>query len=260
MNNSEDLIIIIGGSGRIGSNFCLYALKTTNYKILNIDPSENIEIQSNKKWEGRYLNIPILINDLDSAKTILNTVKTNFKDTKINSIINLSRVKISETDNFLISEKDVIDNINGQIIGLNFLINLIFNENKKRDFSIIHFGSLNSKLVSHQSVLYHYLKGAIESASKSLAYKLANYNIRSNVVICGLVKDPEFELTNKQKKLEEISIPLSSGPPTINDVAHLILFLLSPSSRAITGTSIIIDAGMSLPDSYTVLSSLDSFN
>ena len=75
MNNSEDLIIIIGGSGRIGSNFCLYALKKTDYKIVNIDPSENSEIQSNKKWEGRYLNIPILINDLDSAKTILNSVK-----------------------------------------------------------------------------------------------------------------------------------------------------------------------------------------
>ena len=122
MNNSEDLIIIIGGSGRIGRNFCLYALNTTNYKIINIDPSENIEIQSNKKWADRYLNIPILINDLDSAKTILNIVKTNFRDTKINSIINLSRVKISEADNILISEKDVIENINGQIIGLNFLL------------------------------------------------------------------------------------------------------------------------------------------
>ncbi len=260
MNNSEDLIIIIGGSGRIGRNFCFYALKTTNYKIVNIDPSENIEIKSNKKWENRYLNIPILIKDLDSAKTIINIVMSNFKDTKINSIINLSRLKITETNDILINEKDLIDNLNGQIIGLNYLIHLLTNKYKKVDFSIVNFGSLNSRLVSHQSVLYHYLKGAIESASKSMAFKLAKYNIRSNVVICGLVKDPQLKLSIEQKNIEKISIPLSSGPPTINDVANLILFLISPNSKAITGTSITIDAGMSLPDSYTVLSSLNDFN
>ena len=259
MNDLENMIIIIGGSGRIGKNFCLAALKTTNYKIVNIDPSENIDIQSNKKWADRYLNIRIQIKDLDSAKKITNTINSKFKDTDINSIINLSRLKISDTDNILIKEKDVIDNLNGQIIGLNFLINLLVNENKKGNFSVIHFGSTSSRLVSHQSVLYHYLKGAIEAASKAIAFKLAKYNVRSNVIICGLVKDPQFKLSLKQKKLEEKSIPLSSGPPTVHDVANLILFLISPNSRAITGTSIILDAGFSLPDSYTVLSNLNEF-
>lgn len=260
MNDTENLIILIGGSGRIGRNFCLNALEKTNYKLVNIDPSENSEILSNEKWEDRYLNIPIQIKGLDSAKTIIEKINNKFKHTQINSIINLSRFKISKTNNILINEKDVIDNLNGQIIGLNYLVNLLVYKYKENDFSIIHFGSLNSKLVSHQSVLYHYLKGAIESASKAIAFKLAKYNIRSNVIICGLVKDPKFKLSIEQKKIEKISIPLSSGPPTINDVSNLILFMISPNSRAITGTSIIIDAGMSLPDSYTVLSGLNEFN
>ena len=93
-----------------------------------------------------------------------------------------------------------------------------------------------------------------------MAFKLAKFNIRSNVLICGLVKDPEFKLTKKQRRIEQKAIPLLSGPPSLDDVANLILFLISPKSRAITGTSFVIDSGMSLPDTYTVLSNLENFN
>ena len=67
-------------------------------------------------------------------------------------------------------------------------------------------------------------------------------------------------LSKKQLKIEKESIPLLSGPPTLNDVKNLILFLINPENRSITGTSIVIDSGMSLPDTYTVLSSLNNFD
>ena len=93
-----------------------------------------------------------------------------------------------------------------------------------------------------------------------MAFKLAKHNVRSNVIICGLIKDPSLKLSKEQLKIEEVAIPLSSGPATLDDVRNLILFLINPESRSITGTSFVIDAGMSLPDSYTVLSKLNDFN
>ena len=260
MNNLDCLIIVIGGNGRIGKNFCLEALNNTNHNVINIDPSPDDFIKKKIQDKKRYLHIPIPIGKSNDAKKIINLIDEKFPEKKINSLVNLSRVRINDIDELLINENDIIKNINVQLSGLNQLIDLFVNEKNFRDFSIIHAGSLSSRLVNHQSVLYHYLKGAIESASKALAFKLGKYNIRSNVLICGLVKDPLFKLSSKQRKVEKASIPLFSGPPTISDVANLILFLISSKSRAITGTSIVIDAGMSLPDNYTILSNLKSFN
>lgn len=262
MNSSDGLVIVIGGSGKIGKNFCLSALKITNYTIINIDPYLDPYIQKkiNEKEQDKYLHIPIRIGNIDAAEKIIKILKEYFPEKKLNSIINLSRVNIDKKEGIIFCENDAIKNINIQILGLNYLIDQLINKNQFKDFSIIHAGSLNSRLVSHQSVLYHYLKGAIESASKALAFKLAKHNVRSNVIICGLIKDPSLKLSKEQLKIEEVAIPLSSGPATLDDVRNLILFLINPESRSITGTSFVIDAGMSLPDSYTVLSKLNDFN
>ena len=262
MNSSDGLVLVIGGNGKIGKSFCLSVLKITNYCIINIDPSLDSYIQENiyDKKRKKYLHIPIPIGNLEAAEKITKTIKESFPRGKINSIINLSRVNINKNEEIIFCENDAIKNINVQILGLNYLIDQLINKNNFKDFSIVHAGSLNSRLVSHQSVLYHYLKGAIESASKALAFKLAKHNVRSNVIICGLIKDPSLKLSKEQLKIEKEAIPLSSGPATLDDVRNLILFLINPESRSITGTSFVIDAGMSLPDSYTVLSNLNDFN
>ena len=262
MNGSNGLVLVIGGNGAIGKSFCISALKTTNYTIINIDPNVDSYIQEriNDHEKDKYLHIPIRIGNLDAAEKIIKSLKESFPEKKLNSIINLARVSIDKNEEIIFHENDAINNINIQILGLNYLIDILINKNHFQDFSIIHAGSLNSRLVSHQSVLYHYLKGAIESASKALAFKLAKHNVRSNVLICGLVKDPSLKLSKKQLKIEKESIPLLSGPPTLNDVKNLILFLINPENRSITGTSIVIDSGMSLPDTYTVLSSLNNFD
>ena len=150
----------------------------------------------------------------------------------------------------------MINNINTEIKGLNCFLHLMLKKKILRDCSIVHMGSLNAHYVSHQPVFYHYLKGAIESASRAIAYKLAPLNVRSNVVIAGLISDPSFKLNKKQINIQKRSIPLDSGPPSITDISNLIDFLISKKSKSITGTSIVIDSGMSLPDSYNLLSKL----
>ena len=260
MSDKKSLIILIGGNGRIGRNFYLIAMKNKNFNILNVDPSEDLEQENNLKNKENYFHLKIPIGNLDSAIEIIKIIKEKFTNKKIISIVNCSRVRATESDDILINNNNVIDNINSQLTGINNLINLLVNENNIRNFSIIHIGSLSSRLVNQQSVLYHYLKGAIEVASKALAFKLGKYNIRSNVIVCGLVKDPNFELSDKQKKIEKKVVPLLSGPPTTEDITNLILFFISKDSRAITGSSLVIDAGMSLPDSYTLLSNLNEFN
>lgn len=243
-------LIVIGGSGRIGKSFCSLIDSKNKYKIINIDPNS-------KSLGGHNENINIVdkLDSLESAERILNYIFEKYDQLNIKGIINLSRSKISKED-FLIDSSEIINNINTQIKGLNCLLHLMLEKKILRNCSIVHMGSLNARYVSHQPVFYHYLKGAIESASKAIAYKLAPLNVRSNIVIAGLVSDPSFKLNEKQIDIQRRSIPLSSGPPTISDISNLIYFLISNKSKSITGTSIVIDSGMSIPDSYNLLSKL----
>lgn len=243
-------IIVIGGSGRIGQSFCSLIDSKNKYQIINIDPYC-------KTFDGNdnNINIEAKLDSLESAEVILNNILRKNDKLNIKGIINLSRSPISKEE-FLIESSEIINNINTQIKGLNCLLHLMLDKKILHDCSIVHMGSLNGRSVSHQPVFYHYLKGAIESASRAIAYKLAHLNVRSNVVIAGLVSDQSFKLTEKQINIQRRSIPLSSGPPTVNDISNLIYFLISHKSKSITGTSIVIDSGMSLPDSYNTISKL----
>lgn len=243
-------IIVIGGLGRIGKSFCSLIDSKNKYQIINIDPNcRNLDSNNNN------LNIEAKLDSLESAELVLNNIFRENNKLNIKGIINLSRSSISKEE-LLIENSEIINNVNTQIKGLNCLLHLMLDKKILRDCSIVHMGSLNARSVSHQPVFYHYLKGAIESASRAIAYKLAPLNVRSNVVIAGLVSDPSLKLTEKQMNIQRSSIPLSSGPPTINDISNLIYFLISNKSKSITGTSIVIDSGMSLPDSYNLLSKL----
>ena len=256
MKEKTQYLLVIGGNGRIGRNFILHALKNTNYKIINLDPSEDFSKNNKSINKERYIHLKICLGLESSFDELLNFFK-GFKSLfNVNGIINLSRVNIHSQSDLDIEEEDLVNSANAQIIVMMKIIKYLLKVGSLNECSIVHAGSLSSRLVNHQSILYHYLKGAIESASKAMAFKLAKNNVRSNVVVCGLVNDPDFELNCKQINTQNICVPLASGPPTLIDVSNLILFLISPLSKSITGTSIIIDAGMSLPDTYTIVSSI----
>ena len=97
------------------------------------------------------------------------------------------------------------------------------------------------------SASYDSSKRALESISESVAVEAGSRGIRSNCIIPGLIRTPmtedffgqEFE-TERLRFLD--AVPLGR-PGTPEDVANLIMFLLSPVSGYITGTSIPVDGG-----------------
>ena len=246
-------IILIGSEGRIGKRLFSLLNSINEFGIICID--NNLSENSYSK-NNNILKIKLKLDNEKNAVYILDEITNHKNLSNIIGIVNLSREFFNKKKQVSIDEKEMIKAIKSQIIGLNCLIDNMLKKNLLQNSSIVHIGSLNSRQVSHQPIAYHYLKGAIEAASKSLAYKLAKFNVRSNVILPGLVYDPSFKLDDKSKKIQEKSIPLKSGPPSTLDIANLIYFLISEKSKAITGTSIIIDSGMSLPCTYDIISEL----
>jgi len=94
---------------------------------------------------------------------------------------------------------------------------------------------------------YSASKGAVIASTRSLAMELVREGIRVNCVAPGYVKT---EMTNEsaealtEERLAEIegNHPLGLGEPI--DVANSVAFLLSPASRWITGSTLVVDGGL----------------
>lgn len=94
--------------------------------------------------------------------------------------------------------------------------------------------------------LYALTKGALTAAARSLAIELAPRKIRVNCIAPGVVETPmvanayysqDEEMLNRIRSLH----PLGLGQP--EDVAAAAVFLLSPGSKWITGTTLVVDGG-----------------
>ena len=115
-----------------------------------------------------------------------------------------------------------------------------------RPASIVFMSSVTALTGSPALTGYSATKGAIVSAARCLAVELARLSIRVNCVAPGVVETPMLDqlrstLTDEQFQAIEASHPLGVG--TVDDVAASVAFLLSPMSKWITGTTLIVDGG-----------------
>ncbi len=97
--------------------------------------------------------------------------------------------------------------------------------------------------------------GGVIGFTQSLAKELGPFNIRVNAILPGIIKGPRMEgvirdratqvgipyEAMEQEYLNRISLRRMTGP---EDVAGMVLFLLSPLGRNISGQSLGVDGNV----------------
>lgn len=119
----------------------------------------------------------------------------------------------------------------------------------KRSSSIVYTSSTAGNFnITPGNGMYSSSKAAINGFMKSAAVDLASKGIRCNSVNPALVKTPMMKLryiSEKQLKENLKKYPLGRyGTP--EEVAYAIIYLLSDASAWVTGTSLLIDGGLTL--------------
>lgn len=114
--------------------------------------------------------------------------------------------------------------------------------------SFVFISSVMGKLGEPAKVIYCSSKSAILSGVKAMALELAPKKIRCNCVLPGIVetemvKNLFCSIPEDAKEKIISKHPLGIGKP--EDIASLIIFLLSDHARWITGSEYIIDGGYS---------------
>jgi NAD(P)-dependent dehydrogenase (short-subunit alcohol dehydrogenase family) len=112
--------------------------------------------------------------------------------------------------------------------------------------SVVFITSIMGNVGDKANVAYAMSKGALHSATRSLALELASKAIRVNSVAPAFVRTPmyikaEQAWTPEQKASVEALHPLGIGEP--EDIANAVAFLLADTSRWITGSVLVADGG-----------------
>lgn len=142
-----------------------------------------------------------------------------------------------------------------QIFSVNFTSQVLLTQRLlkakkiKKESSIVYISSLSSKLGVAGTAMYAASKAALSSFSKVLATELAGQKIRVNAISPGIVKTPmtqsqDLGISETDLKNDEDKYPLGHG--NVEDVASYVSFLLSDSSKWITGSDLVMDGGFTL--------------
>lgn len=122
---------------------------------------------------------------------------------------------------------------------------------EQRNGVIINVSSTSSK-AARQTVTYKTSKGAVNTFTEHLAFENAEYGIRANVILPGLMDTPmAIERRAREQGVDRdvvraarnAQVPLG-GMGDAWDVANAALFLASDEARYITGVTLPVDGGL----------------
>ncbi len=138
---------------------------------------------------------------------------------------------------------DTIFNVN-VLSAIEIIKTLLKKENKAALKNIVMISSLASLRGEKGNAIYAASKGALNALTITLAKELAP-KVRVNSISPGTVQTPMTQafINTDEGQAHLKTYPLGIGH--CNDITNLVCFLLSDSSRWITGQNIVIDGGRS---------------
>src|SRR5438067_12697928 len=145
------------------------------------------------------------------------------------------------------------NNLTGTFLTIKYAVPYL----KRQGGSIVITSSVNGTRVFSNTgaTAYSVTKAGQVALAKMLAVELAQLNVRVNVICPGMT-ETEINQNTQKREVDQVKfpvqylkgqIPLDKGEPaTSQQVAELVLFLVSDAAKHITGTEIWIDGGSSL--------------
>jgi len=183
------------------------------------------------------------VRNIDSITEMIQSVTAEFGH--IDILVNNAGVE--DCAEFVKVTPEQYDNITSvNLRGLFFMAQAAAKEMiKSGGGKIINIGSLGSYIGLPESSVYCATKGGVIQLTKTMALELAPHNIQVNTVAPGYFISPmtqPFFDDPEHRNWIEGRIPLSRWG-TVADLAGTMLFLSSPASDYVTGSTIIVDGG-----------------
>jgi len=243
---SGKLVIITGASSGIGRQ-CAISCSQRGAKVILIGRNMDRLVETSYLMENAKDHLIFSI-DLTHYSEVEGIIKDAVsKLGKINGLINCAGISATLPFNLAKPEKfqELFD------INVQAALNLTRIVTKPAYFyqkggSIIFMSSVMGIAGETGKSVYSMTKAAVTGVSRSLSLELAPKKIRVNCISPGVVETPMSKnaiYSKNEESLNKIKAlhPLGLGQP--DDVANACVYLLSDSSKWVTGTNLIVDGG-----------------
>jgi len=172
------------------------------------------------------------------------SIKEYCKDIEVSGLINCAGINILG-DIKSLNFEDTTNMLNSNLVTPLFLIKEVSVAMKKNKYGkIINISSIWGLRSKEYRTLYSMTKFGLNGMTKALARELGEYNILVNSIAPGYVNTEMTQQNIPLKQQEEIkeTIPLRRFAES-NEIAELVLFLISEKNSYMTGEVITIDGG-----------------
>jgi 3-oxoacyl-[acyl-carrier protein] reductase len=235
-------ILVTGVSKGLGLELLKSLLKDNNI-VYGISRSYTNELKDLKTiYNSKFIHLEY---DLSLNETVKELSKYILKNKiKFNSFIN----------NAAMAYDDIITNADFDKLDLMFKTNVLnpimITKLILRNFilykikgTIIHISSISAHTGYKGLAMYASTKGALEAFSKNTSREWGEIGIRSNCIVAGFM-ETEMSKTLSDEQKQRIYNRTSLKKETNKEsVVETIKFLMSDSSKSITGQNIFVDSG-----------------
>lgn len=253
MHLEDKIIVVTGGAGLLGREFCKMIVNNGGVAIiaeLNTDLGNQIkgEIGSDKVFVEK-----LDITNSESVNKLIEILYSKFG--RIDALVNSAypRNKNYGKHFFDVEYSDFCENL-GMNLGGYFLSSQQFAKffEKQGHGNIINMSSIYGVIAPRFEIYegttmttppeYSAIKGGLLHLTKYMAKYFKGKNIRVNAISLGGLQDkqPEIFLQAYKKKC------LNKGMLSPNDISGTLLYLLSDFSHYVNGQNIVVDGGFVL--------------
>ncbi|WP_194775921.1 L-fucose dehydrogenase [Pararhodonellum marinum] len=249
LNLKDKVFLISGGAKGIGEAITMTIAAEGGIPVI-IDPSETEGANLLKKLEasgGTALHICKRLTDSNTCKSVINESLSIFD--RIDGVVNNAGVNDGvglEDGSPEAFSQSIQKNLNHYYDLTHFALPHLI----KSKGSIVNISSKTALTGQGSTSGYAAAKGAQLALTREWAVELLKYGIRVNAVIPAEVFTPLYQkwintYDNPESKLKEIEsrIPLGNRMTTAQEIADMVVFLLSARATHITGQHLFVDGG-----------------
>jgi 3-oxoacyl-[acyl-carrier protein] reductase len=109
--------------------------------------------------------------------------------------------------------------------------------------SIVTIASIGGLSAKENRIAYSSSKAALINMTRALALDLGSLGVRANAVAPGVIDTPIQNLNRETFEAIRESVPLKRIG-SADEIANVVLFLLSDLASYVTGTTVVVDGGM----------------
>jgi L-fucose dehydrogenase len=245
----DKVIIVTGGARGIGKGISvLLAREGAIAVIVSRTPAESIKtVNEIKLAGGKAFEIAADLSHPNACETAVNAVIKQFG--RIDGLVN----NAGENDGVSLqngSYDQFMHSLHKNLVHYYLMAHFALPELIRCQGSILNISSKTAETGQGGTSAYAASNGGRNALTREWAVELLPYNIRVNAVVVAECWTPLYErwlntIENPGEKLKSIvnKIPLGKRMTTVEEIASMAVFLLSPVSSHTTGQITYVDGG-----------------